>query len=106
MPRLSVRLRRFAVWAAALIAISVFGAAAFVYSGVYDISATEQHTPPVYWVIEATMRRSVHAHASGVALPEASPDALKRGFALYHAQCERCHGGPGVAPEKFALGMT
>jgi mono/diheme cytochrome c family protein len=91
-----------------LAALAVLIGAAFSWSGIYDVSAAEQHTKAVYWIIEASMRRSVHAHSAGEPMPSAVPstDGLRRGLAVYHAQCERCHGGPGVAPEAFALGMT
>ena len=88
--------------------MAVLAGAAVVYSGIYDVSATEQHTPPVYWLIEAAMRRSVHMRAEREPpVPDvSSPEVLERGLRVYHAQCERCHGAPGVAPEPFALGMT
>ena len=44
---------------AVLTALAGIGGAAFVWSGAYDISATDQHLPPTYWLMEATMRRSV-----------------------------------------------
>lgn len=105
MPR---RLRYFLISASILLALGAIGAAAFGWAGIYDVSAIEQHTKPVYWMIETSVRRSVHAHSARIAMPaEAlSREALQRGLAVYHAQCERCHGGPGVAPERFALGMT
>jgi mono/diheme cytochrome c family protein len=108
----SVRVRRplkcVLATASVLLVLGVIGGAAFSWSGIYDVSAVEQHTKPVYWIIEASMRRSVHAHSGGAAMPSEPPsnDALRRGLAVYHAECERCHGGPGVAPERFALGMT
>jgi mono/diheme cytochrome c family protein len=98
--------RRIGAWALALLALGAAGGG-FIYSGVYDISATEQHTVPVYWLLEAAMRRSVHAHASAESIPDlSSPELLAGGRRIYHAQCERCHGAPGVAPDAFALGMT
>ena len=82
-------------------------AVAFVYSGVYDISATSEHTAPVYWLMESTMRRSVSVRADELTMPDLSqPETLDAGFRQYHAHCVQCHGAPGVAPEGFALGMT
>jgi mono/diheme cytochrome c family protein len=75
--------------------------------GVYNIAATEQHTRPVYWMLEAGMRQSVRFHARDVVVPPLPDAALaQRGRGLYDAHCVRCHGAPGVAPESFALGMT
>jgi mono/diheme cytochrome c family protein len=91
--------------AAGLIAIG--GAAAFVYSGVYDVSATDQHTPPVYWLMEFTMRRSVAVRARESKTPELTGAAtIEKGLRIYHSNCAQCHGAPGVAPQGAALGMT
>ena len=83
------------------------GGAAFVWSGVYDISATDQHLPPTYWLIEKTMRRSVAQRGEDIPVPPlGAPQQLERGLSLYRAHCVQCHGAPGVAPEPFALGLT
>ena len=83
------------------------GLAAFVYSGVYDISATDQHTPPVYWLMEFTMRRSVHVRARESETPDLTrQETLDNGFRQYQKRCVHCHGAPGVAPDAAALGMT
>ena len=80
---------------------------AVVATGVYDIAATEQHTRPVYALIEAAMRQSVRFHARDIVAPNLDDEALvRRGRSLYAGNCVRCHGAPGVAPESFALGMT
>ena len=91
--------------AAGAVALAV--AAAVVGFGLYDIAATEQHTRPVYAVIEAAMRQSVRFYARDVDVPPLDDPALARtGRSLYALNCARCHGAPGVAPESFALGMT
>ena len=87
-------------------ALAAAGGAAFVYSGAYDISAVDQHTKPVYWVIEATMRRAVAVRARDTVTPELTgADTIERGFASYVRHCEQCHGAPGVSPQPAALGM-
>lgn len=86
--------------------LSIAGTAAFVYSGLYDIAATDQHTAPVFWLLKATMRRAVEHHARDVHVPQlADPAIIAKGRALFVTQCSRCHGAPGVAPEPFALGL-
>lgn len=82
-------------------------AAAFVYSGAYDVSATSEHTAPVYWLMERTMRRSVSVRADERTAPDLSrPETIEGGLRQYQARCVQCHGAPGIAPEAFALGMT
>jgi mono/diheme cytochrome c family protein len=86
--------------------LAVAGAAAFVYLGLYNITATDQHTAPVFWVLKTTMRRAVITHAKAVKVPTlGDASQVARGRALYTAHCVRCHGAPGVAPEPFALGL-
>jgi mono/diheme cytochrome c family protein len=93
--------------AAALITAALAAATAFLYAGAYDISATDQHLAPTYWILDTAMRRSVKQRAGEVNLPDlARPDQVERGRALYRRHCVQCHGAPGVAPEPFALGMT
>lgn len=87
-------------------ALGAAGGAAFVYSGIYDISALDQHTKPVYWLFEATMRRSVAMRAKNVQAPDLTgAETIDRGFDAYVRHCEQCHGGPGVSPQPAALGM-
>ena len=78
----------------------------FIYSGIYNVAATKQHTAPVYWAIHKAMIHSVRRRADDV--PPAPPLTLlfEPGLRLYEDHCVQCHGGPGVAPEPFALGMT
>ncbi|MGH6612256.1 MAG: c-type cytochrome [Burkholderiaceae bacterium] len=93
-------------WLAGLLVVVGVGLAAFVYSGVYDVAATSQHTLPVYGLLEAVTRRSVVTHARAIEVPPlTSPALAERGFRLYDQHCVQCHGAPGVAPAPFALGL-
>jgi mono/diheme cytochrome c family protein len=92
---------------AVVAALGAAGAAAFVWSGFYDISATDQHLRPTYHLIKKVMERAVERRAKGIKVPPlGSAPQLARGAALYRAHCVQCHGAPGVAPEPFALGLT
>jgi mono/diheme cytochrome c family protein len=91
----------------AFLVLAAAGGAGFVYSGLYDISATDQHLPPTYYLMELTMRRSVERRGAEIEVPPLGGEAqLAQGAALYRRHCVQCHGAPGVAPEPFALGMT
>lgn len=80
---------------------------AIFHAGVYDISATDQHLAPTYWVLDTGMRHSVRQRANEITVPDLEqPGQIKRGLALYREHCVQCHGAPGVAPQPFALGMT
>lgn len=79
----------------------------FVYSGVYNVSATDQHTAPVYHLLETSLRRSVKLRTSDAEVPNLEDTSrIVTGFKLFRAHCVQCHGAPGVAPQPFALGLT
>lgn len=100
------KLVHLAFKATLLIAAAIAGLSAFVYSGIYNISALEQHTPTVYRLLQFAMERSVAAR-SDVQVPElADYDWQASGVLLYEDNCRRCHGAPGVAPDDFSLGMV
>ena len=92
-----------------LAAAAITGPPLFVYSGVYDVAATRQHTPPVYWALITTSRRSIQTHAEREA-PQppnlADPELVERGMVLYDSLCLVCHGAPGIAPGPVGLGLT
>ncbi|QKT02835.1 cytochrome c [Ectothiorhodospiraceae bacterium 2226] len=99
-------------WRQVLLALAVFvllaagGGVAFIYSGIYDIAATEPHTRPVRWVMQTTMEHSVKRRAANIEAPELGGDALiRRGFVHFRQECVYCHGAPGVAPEDLGLGL-
>ena len=77
-----------------------------LYAGFYNVAATHQHLRPTFWVLKTGLRESVQRQARDiVAPPLVEPALVRRGLALYDAQCVQCHGAPGVAPQPFALGL-
>lgn len=81
--------------------------AGLFWSGAYDISATDQHLAPTYWLLDVGMRRAVIQRAKRIAVPPLDDAGqIARGAAIFRQHCVQCHGGPGVAPEPFALGLT
>lgn len=94
----------------ALLVLLLLGAAcaaAFVWSGLYDISATDQHLRLTYYTIRKTLERSVERRAADIDVPPlGAPDQVKRGVVLFRDHCVQCHGAPGVPPEPFSMGLT
>jgi mono/diheme cytochrome c family protein len=79
---------------------------ALLYSGIYDVSAIDQHVRPVHWALDTGMRQAVRARAAKIQAPALDDPALgRRGQVLYRESCAKCHGAPGVAPDPFALGL-
>lgn len=99
-------MRKVLATLAALAVLGAAGAAAFVYSGLYDISATDQHLRITYLVLDKAMERAVERRARHIAVPPlGGAGQLERGVALFRKHCVQCHGAPGVAPEAFSLAL-
>lgn len=106
--------RRLPAWAKVLLvlaALGVFlgipGALGFIYFGVYNIAATEQHTQPVLWLLATAMKHSVRQRAARLVVPVLSDAGMvERGFCNYRAKCLQCHGAPGVGMDDVGRGMT
>lgn len=104
---MTIRLRTLALVALLMLALGGTAAGLLVYFGVYNISAIDQHTAPVYQVLDYAMRRSIVARAGERAPPDLrDAQRVRRGAAHYREHCVQCHGAPGVAPDALAMGMT
>jgi mono/diheme cytochrome c family protein len=88
----------------AITAGALAGAALLIRLGVYDISATEQHTTPVYRLMEITLRYSVQRRARDITAPALNEAGLSDvGLSCFARHCAGCHGAPGLAGDRFAL---
>ena len=99
-------LKTVAATAAGLAALGALGAYVVIETGWYNVAANHQHLQPVHGMLERAMHASVRRHASAISAPPLDEPALiRRGAALYRSHCVVCHGGPGVAQEKFGQSM-
>jgi mono/diheme cytochrome c family protein len=105
-PRVSPVKAVLAAFAAAGM-LGAAGAAAFVWFGVYDVSATGPHLQPVHSLLEIALQRAVQQRADAHPPPRdlLTRERVMQGAACFRDRCVACHGAPGVAPEAFALGM-
>jgi mono/diheme cytochrome c family protein len=77
-----------------------------VYTGAYNVAATEEHVSFTRWAFDTTFHNSVERRADGVAPPEAlTPEMIAAGSTKYKAMCQHCHAGPGVDRSSWASGM-
>ena len=87
-----------------LVAIAVW--LTVVYTGAYNVAASDPHADAVRWTLDTTMHRSVASRAGEVRLPEAFPDdIIAQGAGEYAEYCAHCHGAPGQAPAEWSRGM-
>ena len=84
----------------------VLGSLLFIYSGVYNMAATEPHTKLAQWVFNTTTERSIISQAKRIKVPSLEDESLvRKGFNHYNKTCVQCHGAPGV-PSKFGKGLN
>jgi mono/diheme cytochrome c family protein len=87
--------------------VVLLGGFAVIYAGLYDVAATEPHSPVTSWLLETARTRSIKAHAAGIQTPPGLDDPAKViiGVEHYAAHCAVCHGAPGVPNGDIAHGL-
>lgn len=96
------------VLATLIVSVLALGAAAagVIYSGAYNVAATDKHWPVTYWVLNQTVHRSIERQAAGIEAPElGGKQQLLAGAANFDAMCASCHAPPGAKPSVAAQGM-
>jgi mono/diheme cytochrome c family protein len=77
-----------------------------VYTGAYNVAASDQHADAVRWTLDTTMHRSVASRAGAIAMPEEpSEQLIAEGAGHYAESCAHCHGAPGAEPAEWSRGM-
>jgi mono/diheme cytochrome c family protein len=77
-----------------------------VYTGAFNVAATEEHQSITRWAFDTSFQSSVELRASDVVVPEKiTPYMVTAGAAAYKAMCQHCHAGPGAEREDWASGM-
>ncbi|WP_457312741.1 c-type cytochrome [Sphingomonas sp. UYAg733] len=92
---------------AALAALLVTTAGAFLWFGVYNIAADAPHTRGVYTLLQSLRDRSIAMRASDITPPAdlASAARISVGAGLYSNMCSGCHLGPGIEPTEISQGL-
>lgn len=86
-----------------MVAVGLF----VIYTGSYDVSATEPHWRVTRWALGTLREHSVAARADGVTgSPPTDSAGLAEGFEHFHAMCVECHGAPGVDRGEPGKGMN
>lgn len=99
--------RTAAITVLATLAVLAAAGLLFIYSGAYNVAATEKHTTLGRWVMNTMQNRSVAVRAEGVAAPPLADSAMvEHGFEHFRAMCVVCHGAPGVERGELGKGIT
>lgn len=86
--------------------VAVLAVAGFVWSGIYNIGADDQHTRPVYALMETMRERSIQARAGKLEVPDLKdPARITQGAGNYNAMCMGCHLAPGMEATEMSKGL-
>src|SRR4051812_1222893 len=82
----------------------VLSGMAFLYSGIYDVSATHPHWPITRWAMERVRTFSIKAQAAVITPPPGMMEEAKLldGTEHFAAHCVACHGAPSVPHSAIA----
>ena len=98
--------RRSLLALGALSGVAVLAGAGFVWSGIYNIGADDQHTRPVYALMQMMRERSIEARASKLEVPDLNdPGRITQGAGNYDAMCMGCHLAPGMQGTEMSKGL-
>jgi len=91
---------------ATIVVLVVLGLA-FVFSGVSNVSAENQDSSLVKWILSAASDRSIERHAKGIEVPALGDSAqVEMGFEHYQEMCVTCHGAPGRDRSEIGVGLN
>jgi mono/diheme cytochrome c family protein len=100
-------LMRALIAIALVLLLALLGSIGFVYSGMYNVAATDPHWGFTYQILETVRTRSIKAQAAGITVPADldKPEKLALGLEHFAAHCAVCHGGPGVPKGDIGKGL-
>lgn len=79
----------------------------FTYTGWYNVSAMNQDTGIIKWILNTTKDNSVKFRSTDIKVPDLNDtDLLEMGFAHYKEMCESCHGAPGKEETELTKGLN
>jgi mono/diheme cytochrome c family protein len=84
----------------------ILGVSAYIYSGLYDVSATVPHWGITEEVLEIARERSIAVRSKGIAVPDMKePGLIDTGRVHYHAMCRLCHGAQVSTENELMKGL-
>ena len=90
-----------------LAVVGVLAALIVIYSGVFNIAATEVDSPPLNWLLVTVREESIKLHARNIQVPQLTEEAHRdNGFRIYRNECVMCHTPIGRTAEPMAVGFN
>ena len=88
------------------IAVIIGGGAAFLFSGIYNVSAMVPHWSMTFEILEEVRDQSISYHSKGIVAPSLDdPKMEDAGFHHFQDTCRLCHGAPGIGSSEFTRGL-
>jgi mono/diheme cytochrome c family protein len=100
-------MRHFLISLTVVIVLFIVGGLVFIYSGYFNVAASEPHSSITGWVLETARARSIKVHAADIGAPPGldDPPKLLIGTEHFAAHCVVCHGAPGVPKGEVGEGL-
>lgn len=91
-----------------LIGLVVAVGGVIVWTGAYNVAATEPHYAMTISLFATARDRAISVRANGIATPSGWPESadLKKGFRSYHEMCVVCHAAPGMKGSVIRQGLN
>lgn len=87
--------------------ITIAALIGYVYSGFYDVAASQPDNAVMRWALVTTRNRSIDRRASEITVPPLTdPKLIQEGFEHYHEMCTGCHLAPGVESSEIREGLN
>ena len=91
----------------ASVVLSIVVAIGYLYSGLYDVAASEPDGALLRWALVTVRNRSIDRRASEIAVPPLDdPKLIQEGFEHYHEMCTGCHLAPGMESSEIREGLN
>jgi mono/diheme cytochrome c family protein len=98
---------RLLLIALTIVAVLAAGLGLFMWSGAYDVAASEPHSTFVHWLFATVRDRSIAARSQSNEIHNLTdPDRVKGGIRSYQAMCRVCHGRPGEKSTPIREGLN
>lgn len=98
---------KFFLGVVATLAALVILAVVIMFTGAYNVAATDDHNALVRWALATTRVNAVRARSEDIAVPPGldAPSRVAAGARAYDRMCVACHGAPGVEAFGFSEHM-
>lgn len=78
-----------------------------IYSGWYEVSASNEDSGIVEWIIKTTKNNSIEFRIEDISVPDLKDSLrIKEGFEHYNEMCVVCHGAPGKEETELSKGLN